>query len=283
MSKALFRFLRGELNGFYITNLHNTLNVYSEDIKRFLIDFQNQQFELGRISDKTLYNLGRFASIFLPLRPTAESRSSVYMTDSHVVEGEEFSERGLFNTGREVFNFEHTDPSITSPDINTLATDRERSSLVGDEAVQGYISQNETDVLDNDGKVVPEKVLPEPPEDVAYSDFFGNQFLFLAEGERTYEKIPPQLFIEFFKALQWIRYNGDSISSLVRIFELVCPEGLVKISSLEVSSDGNAIYLYYIYDSLSSVTDKESRLALLEYIINLKFKQILLVEIQQGE
>lgn len=277
MAKALFRFLRGELNGYYITNLYNSLNEYSADIKKFFVDFQNQQFEEGKISNEALYNLGKFASIFLPRRPRAESRTSLYMTDSHVVDGVEFSERGLYNTQTESFDFEHTDPSIETPDINTLATDTKRSSLVGDETAEGYISSNETDVLDDSGMVRPQKVHSAVP-DVPYSEFYGNQFLFLSEGDVTYETIAPSLFIELFKAMQWIRYNGVSMASLARIVAILCPEGLVKISRNEVSSDGRAMYLYYVYDNTSPVSDKESRFALLEYLINLKFKQIILVE-----
>ncbi len=277
MAKALFRFLRGELNGYYITNLYNSFNEYSSDIKRFFIEFQNQQFELGKISNETLYNLGKFASVFLLRRPVADSRTSIYMTDSHVVDGVEYSERGLFNTQTENFEFEHTDPSIETPDINTLATDTRRSSLVGDETPEGYISSEETDVLDDSGMVRPQKVSVTPP-DVPYSEFYGNQFLFLSEGDTVYEVIAPSLFIELFKAMQWIRYNGASIASLARIVAILCPQGLVKISRNEVASDGRSVYIYYVYDSSSPVTEKEARLALLEYLVNLKFKQVQLVE-----
>lgn len=279
MSKALFRFLRGEINGFYLTNIHNSLNVYSEDIKKFFIDFQAQQFELGKISDETLYNLGKFASVFLPRRPVAVSKASLYMTRSHKVDGVEFSERGLYNTENETFDFVHTDPSIETPDINTLATSTDRSSLVGDETAQGYISESETDVLDDEGNVKPSKVLPDAPSEGAYSEFYGNQFLILTDGnEMTYEDIAPSLYIELFKALQWIRYNGVSIASLVRIITILCPEGLVQIQRIAVSRNGKAIYVHYIYDSSSIVTNKESRLALLQYIVNIKFKQVILNE-----
>ena len=280
MAKALFRFLRGELNGFYLTNIHNAFNVYSEDIKRFFIDFQNQQFEEGKITDETLYNLGKFASVFLPRRPTAVSKSALYMTRSHKVEGIEFSERGLYDTENETFEFVHTDPSIETPDINTLATETKRSSLVGDETAQGYISESETDVLDDEGSVKPSKVLPEAPSEGAYSEFYGNQFLILTDGnEMTYEDIAPSLYIELFKALQWIRYNGVSIASLVKIITILCPEGFVQIQRIAVNRGGNAIYVHYIYDSSSTVTNKEARLALLQYIVNIKFKQVILNEV----
>lgn len=280
MSKALFRFLRGELNGFYLTNIHNSLNVYSEDIKRFFIDFQNQQFEEGKITDETLYNLGKFASVFLPRRPVAESKSSLYMTRSHKVDGVEFSERGLYDTENENFDFVHTDPSIETPDINTLATDTNRSSLVGDEQAEGYISEDETDVLDDEGKVKPSKVLPEAPSEGAYSEYYGDKFLILTDiTSVTYEDIAPSLYMELFKALQWIRYNGASIASLVRIIAILCPEGLVQIQRIVVSNSGKVVYVHYVYDSSSTVTNKESRLALLQYIVNIRFKQVRLNEV----
>lgn len=278
MSKALFRFLRGELNGYYINNIYNSMNEFSSDIKKFFIEFQNQQFELGKISNETLYNLGKFASVFLPRRPVAHSRTSLYMTDSHEVDSTEFSERGLYNTDNENFEFVHTDPSIETPDINTLATDTKRSSLVGDEQAEGYISSDEQDVLDDNGKVRPAKVLPSAPAEGAYSEFYGNQFLFLSEGLTVYETLSPSLFIELFKALQWIRYNGASIASLVRIISALCPDRFITIDKIEVSSDGRYIQVYYIYDSASAITDKESRFALLEYLVNLKFKRVILVE-----
>ena len=282
MSKALFRFLRGELNGFYITSIHNSLNEYSEDIKKFFIDFKNQQFEIGKISDETLFGLGKFASVFLPRRPVSESKSSLYMSNSHKVNDEEYSERGLYNLDDEYFNYVHTDQSITSPDINTLATEEVRSSLVGDEQVIGFISEDEQDVLDSDGNVKPEKVLTEPPANKAYSEFFGNQFLFLSEAKIEFRDIDSDLFLELFKTLQWIRYNGTSLQSLVKIISILCPNGLVKLSTLEVSNDGLNIYIGYVYDVEVPIASKELRLNLLLYLIDIKFKQVILHEISEG-
>src|SRR5574344_851459 len=203
MSKVFFRWLRGELNGFYVTNINGALNESTKDIKDFLSEFKAQQFENGKISDKNLYGLGKFAGIFLPRLSRAESLTSLRMTESNVVDGFECSERGLFNTGVENFSFfPETD------DINLLATPTMRSSMVGNETLIGYISSEETNVLDDNGNVRREKISSTPPEGVAYSDYYGDQFMFLSEAETTYENLEPSLYIELFKALQWIRYNG---------------------------------------------------------------------------
>ena len=195
------------------------------------------------------------------------------MTESFVVDGFECSERGLFNTGAENFSFfPETD------DINLLATPTLRSSMVGNETLIGYISSEETNVLDDNGNVRREKISATPPEGVAYSDYYGDQFMFLSEAETTYSNLEPSLYIELFKALQWIRYNGVSIKSLGRIVSTLCPDGLVKIGRVETAPDGKHWNIYYSYDDTVGVPLKQQRLNLLEFIVNLKFVQVKLVE-----
>lgn len=289
MAKAFFRWLRGELNGFYVTNINNALNESTKDIKDLLSEFKTQQFENGKISDKNLYGLGKFAGVFLPRLSREDSITALRMTESFVVDGFECSERGLFNTNNENFSFFHTkDDTINyfvgvnqgtyNNDINLLATPEQRSSLVGTETLIGYISSEETDVLDDYGYVRPEKILATPPEGVAYSDYYGDQFMFLSEAETSYLKLAPSLYIELFKALQWIRYNGTSIKSLGRIINIICPDGLVKLDKVETTTDGKHWNVYYDYDNTVDVTLKLQRLNLLEFIVNLKFIQVSLVE-----
>lgn len=281
MSKAIFRYLRGELNGYYLTSIHNMLNVFTEDVKQFFISFNNMQFETGKIPSQTLYNIGKFASIFLPRAEKAESLKAIYMTEGHIVGGAERSERGLFNTDTELFDFVHTEQDDYTDDINTLASETMRSSLVGDEPVEGYIAENEDEVLDDDGNVRPEKLLHTPPEHLAYSDFHGNKFMYLSEGDTSYEPVNPALFIELYKVMQWIRYNGTSLSSFVKLVSIICPSGLVKIDRVEVSGSGVNLFAFYVYDDTVEISLKAQRLVLLEYVVKTKFPQVILTEIQQ--
>lgn len=273
MSKALFRFLRGELNGFYIRNLHQSVNEYTKDIKDFLAETKNQQFELDKIDTSSIYGIGTFAGIFLPRVTKAESSASLRMTDSHIKNEEECSQSGLFETSTETFLF----PDFTG-DINNLATEEQRSSLVGEETIIGYISSTEQNVLDENGKVRKEVILAEPPENVAYSEYYGDQFVFLSEAETTYEKLESSLYIELYKAIQWVRYNGASIKSLCKIINIICPDGLVKIEKIEVASDKKHYNIYYNFDETVDVNYKQQRLNMLEYIVNMKFAQVQLVE-----
>lgn len=273
MAKALFRWLRGELNGFYLTNINGALNESTKYIKDFLSKFKAQQFEYGKISDKNLYGLGKFAGIFLPRLSRAESLASLRMTESFVVDGVECSECGLFNTEMENFLF-----FPETEDINLLATPKLRSSMIGDETLIGYISSEETNVLDDNGNVRRDKISATPPVGVAYSDYYGDQFIFLSEAETSYSNLEPPLYIELFKALQWIRYNGVSIKSLGRITSIICPDGLVKLGRVETAPDGKHWNIYYNYDDTVNVTLKQQRVNLLEFIVNMKFVQVSLIE-----
>lgn len=273
MSKLFFRFLRGEINGFYLTRLNDAVNVLTKDIRDFFVSFKAMQFN-NDMDSNTLFGIGKFASVFLPYYTTEEQTLAVTFSESHVVDGTEYSERGLYNTDEERFEFEHTTQEEGLPDINTLATSTLRSSLVGDEQPQGYIPSSATNVLDENGNVRMSKVLPTPPSGEAYSEFYGNEFLFLSEGASLqYKSLNPELYIDIYKTLQWIRYNGVSLESLLHITEVLCPDGFVKIKSIELAEDNLHFQITYVIDEGSVVTNKAQRLFLLEYLIRLKFKQ----------
>lgn len=277
MAKEFFRFLRGELNGFYITQINSALNKFVQDVKEFVLEFNAQQFN-STMNSTTLFNLGKFAGIFLPRLSTSESRTGFRLSDSNIVDGIEYSERGLFNTDTETFEYKHTNQNPDLPDINTLSTEKLRSSLIGDESVKGYISANETDVLDDNGLVRPEKVLASPPEGEAYNNFYGNNFMFLAEVITTYENLSPSLYYDLFVVLQWIRYNGASVESLCTVIKTLCPNGLVLINRIEVSSDKTRLIVYYKYNENADVNLKAQRIYLLQYIVDIKFLSVVLTE-----
>lgn len=279
MAKAFFRHLRGELNGYYITNLHNTLNKSTDDIKLFLMNTKNEQFKFGFIRDKVLYGLGKFAGIFLPRVSISDSLSSLHMSDSYIVDDVEYSERGLFETDMEVFRFFHTSQEEYANDINTLASNEQKSSMVGDEQVIGYISADNQNVLDEEGNVKPEAILASPPDDTAYSEYYGDKFMYLSEAIPVYTNVNEELYMELYKALQIVRYNGVSLESLCNIISVLCPDGLVQISRIEIGVDNKHLEVYYIYNpDIETVQYKQQRLTLMQYLVEEKFKQILLIE-----
>lgn len=280
MSKQIFRFLRGELlNSFYIKNMQTMMNSFTENVKKFFIDFHNQQFTLKEMSADTIYNLGKFAGVFLPILSVGEGYGSLKLTESAKYNGIERSERGLFSD-KESFNFVHTEHDDYTDDINTLATVTDRSSMVGEnDSLQGYIDSTDTKVLDDKGVVRPNHVLSTPPAGVAYSDFYGSKFLYLSEMLNETRSISIELYYELFKVMQYIRYNGESIRSLCRLISAICPNGLVKIERIEKLANVACFVLYYSYDANMNIDYKVQRLATFKYIMSQKFHQFTLEEV----
>ena len=277
MSKEFFRFLRGELNGFYLTNLNDLLNKVSAETKKFFVDFSKMQFDLITMPMETIYNIGTFAGVHLVRLSTGEAYGALRMTEGHVVGGVERSERGLLLRSNESFEFEHTEQDNYPDDINTLASPNKRSSLVGDEIVQGYISSDNYDVIDENGNVKESAILSNPPSGVAYSDFYGDSFMFLSDQTSKTENINPSLFIELYKVMQYIRYNGCNIKSFAQMVSIICPDGMVQIISITKRAGRNAFNVLYRYDSSVPVDYPTHRIGLLEYLTLLKFPQFILV------
>lgn len=280
MAKEIFRCLRGELNGFYINNIQTAWNSKIKDIKDFFTYFNKAQFYNNTLSDSDLRGLGIFAGIFLPRIAQEEATTSLKMTESFEENDYEFSERGLYNTEDEAFDFKNLNPDITEPDINTLATPQLRSSLVGNEDIQGYISSdsnNVTDVINSQGLVRPEKILNAPPSDIAYSEFYGNQFLFLSENQITYSDISYTLYSSLFKILQKIKFSGATLDTLSQTIQVLCPE-LVKITSIDLTQDKSHFIINYVYDEDVNLPYKNQRVSLLNYILRIKFPLFALQE-----
>lgn len=278
MSKAFFRFLRGELNGYYVTRLNNCLNIFTENVKSALIIFKKMQFNIASMDIDTIYNIGTFAGVHLLRLSSGEAYGAMRMTEGYIEDGNERSERGLLKRDTETFEFVHTEQDDYTDDINTLATSDRRSSLIGNEALRGYISSDNNDVLDENGNVKPEAILTTPPQGVAYSEFYGNQFLFLSEQTNAVSNINPVLFLELYKVMQYIRYNGVNIKSFAQMVSILCPDNFASIKSITKVDDIGAFNVVCQIDFTAGVDYPTHRLGLLEYLTRIKFPQFILIE-----
>ena len=280
MAKAFFRFLRGELNGYYVTRIQQVCNELSKEYKDFLVEFAGQQFERGKIDATTLNNLGKFAGIFLPRVSKEEASTSIRLDESEYDSqlDYEFSERGLFRPANEDFVFEQKTLDDTGlPDINTLATTSKRSSMVeAGKQVAGYIPDDEVDIF-ADGVIVPSAIQPIPPENQAYNDFYDTAFVFLSDSLPSYESLSPDVFLELFKALQTVRYRGMSVVALVKITNILCPLGLVRIAGITAGT--NLWTLSYHIDMTVETGNQQDRINMWTYILKIKFPQVVLLEV----
>lgn len=235
--KAFFRFLRGELNGFYVQKLNAVNNLFSDSIKTFLSHFANMQFVTeaeakdGEVPiDKSMIKgIGVIAGAFPPYVMQESLSSALRFTGSHIVNGKEYSERGLYNVEGQAFNFIRTDEQEYTSDINTQATSAERSSLVeADREPIGYFPEGET-VIRDDGSIDYSKLMSSPRPNHADAPFYGDIFLYLSETYPVLGITDMQVMLYVIKAMQWVRYNGMNIASLTEFAKIICPDFLFII------------------------------------------------------
>lgn len=291
MSKSFFRFLRGELNGYYINALYNSLNVVTNGVYEFFGKFRSLAFKTASLVEdgetpmdfNHIKGLGVFAGVFPQYVALDSSLTSVRFTSSHKVLGVEYSERGLFEAENEDFSFFRTNEGTYDTDINILANPSRRSSMVeeGKEPL-GYIPEGVRVFLE-DGRVDMSQVIPldqMPPESEwtkAYTPFYGEEYLYLADTVPVTGRIGGELYYYLIVAMQWIRYNGTSIKSLVELADILCP-GYLFITKMEW--DGNAYgTLHYGIDEDYESEGKLSRRELFSIVAKMKFIQYDITEV----
>jgi len=277
--KSVFRFLRGELNGYWLNSLMSAVDDCCAPVREFLAKFSSMSIlDYTSLYGTTLSGLGYFTGVFLPYLATAQRSTDFYMTDSHVVNGTQRSERGLFAPDTGLFSFVHTEHDSYPDDINTLADPAGgtlRSSFVGEETPVGYIPNGEGNLFLDDRTVNPDKVLENPPAG-GYADFYGNQFLFLGDTQRLQEPPSEELYLLLIRAMQRVSYNGETLRSLVEIISIICPQQFLKISGINVLESG-AVEVQYIIVR-TDVGGARQRLYLLQYVLEQKFTNVVFTE-----
>lgn len=279
--KAFFRFLRGELNGFYLQKIHEVNNVFSGTIKSFLTNFASMQFKTDdeleegetAISSDMIKGIGITAGVFPPYVMQESLSSSLRFTGSHKVNGKEYSERGLYNLEGQAFNFYRTDEQQYDTDINTLATSEERSSVVenGRNPI-GYFPEGEQIVRD-DGSLDYSKLMPSPRPNRADSPFYGNEFLYLSDTYPVLAITDIKVMLYVIEAMQWVRYNGMNVASLAQFAKIVCPNFLFILDIDWSTLYAHGVVIYGI-DEEYEAENKLLKENLFKSLIQKKFSQL---------
>lgn len=286
MSKKFFRWLRGELNGFYLNAFTTAFNECFYETEVFLRDFGRMvmkkyaDLEEGevQIDSDSLHGIALTAGIFPPYISQESLNSSIRFTVSHKVNGVERSERGLYNTTGDTFTFKHTESDDYDTDINTLASSTEKSSLVEENCpVIGYFQEGDI-IIKDDGTLDMSKLLLEPPEGKAYYPYYGDKYLFLAESYPVIAKVSDSLLLDLLQLSQKMKREGASVASLDSLCKLLCPS-FVFILSLDWTQTANRCIMTYGIDEDYEYADKLAHVEMLRLIINSRFSQIIMREV----
>jgi len=270
--KQLFRFFREELNGFFLYRLVICANHAIRDMLDELLYQRYFQWALPEeanvpIRESDIINIGYFAGMSRPLLYGQTNTGSICLTVSRTVNGIQYSHRGLMNMDTEHFDFIDRD---TQGDIVQFATPEARMTLVpaGQKAL-GYV-RYDTPLYSSEGGIIADNILPSPPEGgIPYSEYYGEQFL---TTEHLYDQttvLPIDLYKLLLEGLQWIRYNGPNIRTLLEITEHV---GQGYITNIEIKPHGAYYLVYFDLDQSAVSSHWTQRQLIWEYVVSQKFK-----------
>lgn len=279
---SVFRWLCGELNGNFFQFMQNTANVAIEPYVALLAQKKSTVFKLEGddldgdeypITSEDLSGLARIAGVFPPFITAESNLGSLVGSSSYKVGDIEYSERGLFNMDEERFNYVRTNQNTYYSDISTLATERLRSSIVPEGApILGYIADG-TVVFTEDGHIIPEAILSEPPTDNAYIAFYGEQYLFASETFIIAALVRDETYKNIYESLMRIRRTNPSVYELSVLTETIASDYIIN---LFIERSGNRFILHYTPNEDSTVESKTRRLAVWKSVIQEKYKLLTL-------
>jgi hypothetical protein len=276
--KQPFRYFRGEFNGKYLYDLvicpnYNARDVIDEFVYQILFQWKMED-EISAnemaIRDEDIINIGKIAGLFQPRTFNKVSLGSTYFTQSHIVNGKQRSERGLMDMENESFKFVREEYDDYPDDIVNEASERLRTGLVpsGVEPV-GYVPAG-TPLYDNEGNVIWENVLPDPPMDgSAYIPFYGEKFLVHEEFFSRETPLTVDIFKLLLECVQRIRYNGPTIKSLFDVTQIL---GEGYIYDLKIEAQARYYLCYYRLNEDTTVLNRERRFGAWQNVCKQKFK-----------
>lgn len=282
--KLLFRFFRGEFNGIFARAFLLSRNNAVQDMLDELVYHATVVWKLpgdesageSPIREEDIVNLAKFAGIPRPLQYVENTVGSLRFTSSNVVGGKQRSERGLFNTVKEGFDFVRTANDSYSTDIATEASGTKRMSMVPEgTAPVGYVPHG-VSIFEEDGTLIPGNILSEPPTDgTPYTPYYGEKYLFTEETFITDTEMRIDMFMAYYECIMRIRRSGASVVELLYLTELF-GEGYIKDLEIEQVS-----WYYILHYSLSDdivLANKSGRLAAWRTIMSKRFKDFILSE-----
>jgi hypothetical protein len=282
-----FRFLTGEINGFYLRAIHDILNEYSSDIYETLCYMSLVQFYLEDegvpvgtipIADSDVKGIAAIAGVFNQYVSAESNKGSILFTSSKIVDGYEYSDRALYNMPTESFKFVRTNQDIYASDIVTLSSPTLRASLVPEGTpVIGYIAEDAV-FFNADGSINTSAISPTPPVGKAYYPYYGENYLFLAETFLVEAYLDPLTFKKMLETYQVVRYNGPNIKSILDATSIICED---YIQDIRFESVGTKIILYYQLNQESELISKIKKLFVWRKFMERKFKYITLSEVIQ--
>jgi hypothetical protein len=194
--------------------------------------------------------------------------------------GNERSERGLYSTVAEHFDFVRTANDFYPDDIVTQATDTLKMSVVPEGQVRLGYTRADLPVYDSNGDIIWANVFSSPPVGVAYDEFFGPIFSTLSEDALVISQMGIDFTVALFEIMQQIRYNGPTLREFLDLTQTICEDGLYNMSIVPGVLGGTHYYVVnYTLSPTPTATLIQQRLKIWTYVVGQKFKRYVLNEV----
>jgi hypothetical protein len=99
----------------------------------------------------------------------------------------------------------------------------------------------------------------------------------MAEEVPVLGRVSDDTYLELIKAMQYVRYNGNSLEALCKFCSILCKDYLF-ITQVGWSEGRNFGYLHFGIDEDFEATDKLMRVEVFKMIAKTKFKQYYFIE-----
>jgi hypothetical protein len=277
--KLPFRFFRGEFNGHYLykalTCLNNVVKAVLDELAYHATVQWKTAAEVSQgetpIRDEDLFNIGRIAGLYQDSLLGRTILGSLEFTPSYVVAGKQRSERALMDMETGSHRFVRTEQDEYPDDIDKDASQNRRMGFVPESAEPvGYVPMG-TPLYNDDGSVIWENLLYEPPNDgTPYVPFYGEKYLVHEEWFVKDSPLAPKMYKELLECLIWIHRNGPSLASFFRVTR-VLTDGIVR--DIEIVPHPDRYYLvYYGINPDATQRDQDRLVSSWLWVIRDKFK-----------
>jgi len=276
--KRPYRYFRSELNGFYLRALTVMANIAVEDIIDEFIYHATVSYDSDAFREADIYNIGAIAGYSNLHIYGLYNTGSIMFSKSHIVNGAERSERGLYDMYLEQMAYQRTTRENYSGDIANIATERHRMGLIPDGMQPvGYVL-SDTPVYDAEGNIITENILSEPPTDgTPYTPLYSNKFLTLENLLYRDNFLSVSLFKSLFESLQYLRHNALSISKFLEVARTLCDK---YVCDVDIKCMGRYFLVRYRLDTNIDLPNRTIRYNAWLYICDKVFKLFKLQEVQ---
>jgi hypothetical protein len=281
--KLPFRFYRGEFDsGFFlrtISTLFNPIVTSVGGIYDEIMYHLNVQFTLmtsgSSIAMRTndVLGIAAIAGVFPLYFAGGYWPGALFFTESAVFGGNERSDRGLYNTSLQQFEFVQTGSDWYPDDIVTQSTPTKKMSVVPTGQVLLGYTRADQPVYDTNGDIIWANVYATPPVGVAYNEFYGPNFSTLSEDAVVIAQMGIDFVRSLFIILQKIRYNSPTIETFIELTEIICGDAVEDIEIVQGTEGARNYFIVNYTINLTPTVDViQQRITIWRYIIAQKFK-----------